>query len=127
MTEDQREAAEGLALTELARAMVSDFSKLGGENYLAFTFSDNHSADKYEVVVQRKNGMTPSDKVTALEAEIERLREALEEARGTMRCARYMKTSLVLSACLGAGIKEINDVLKDQPDPYITQMEATDD
>ena len=59
--------------------------------------------------------------------EVQRLREALEEARGTMRCARYMKTSLVLSACLGAGIKEINDVLKDQPDPYITQMEATDD
>jgi len=60
-------------------ALIQFFEQNGGKNFV--TTAGMVGKDRYEITVRKCGGMTPADKIEALEHEIEQLQEALRKAR----------------------------------------------
>jgi len=64
-------------------ALIQFFEQNGGKNFV--TTARMVGKDRYEITVRKCGGMTPADKIEALEHEIEQLQEVLKQAREALK------------------------------------------
>ena len=96
--DEKLEEAKKTELHSWAQTLVMDFQRLAemGMNYLALGFGDPKTGEENEVIVQRKSGRTPADKVTALQAEVDRLQQGLEGAINRLETIRETESRFML-------------------------------
>lgn len=71
-------ALTGEAVEAIALAFVSYFKSLGAENYVELNLFDRAEPfQRYTVTVQKVGALSPADKVTAAEAQRDKLKQAL--------------------------------------------------
>ncbi|MGF1905311.1 hypothetical protein [Aliivibrio salmonicida] len=69
----------GSVLHLFAASFISQFRGHGATNYLEVSFVDREENQQYTLLMQKKSGLTPSEKNAVLTKEIEELKEKLNE------------------------------------------------
>jgi FtsZ-binding cell division protein ZapB len=102
---------EGGACQLLAESFIDQFKDSGAENYLVVTFESD--LGPLSVTMQRENGLTPIQKVAALQAEIaelkeedqlamflsERQQEVIEQLQAEIEALKADKAKLWIDMC----------------------------
>jgi len=82
------EASDADALIDSLREMVRFLAlvlEVNAPNYITITYETDGDGDDYELTIRKHGGMTPSQRIAALEGEVERLRARLNEERAARR------------------------------------------
>lgn len=69
----------GSVLHLFAVSFINQFRGHGATNYLEVSFIDKEENQQYTLLMQKKSGLTPSEKNAVLTKEIEELKEKLNE------------------------------------------------
>jgi len=91
-------------------ALIQFFEQNGGKNFV--TTAGMVGKDRYEITVRKCGGMTPADKIEALEHEIEQLQEVLKQARESLQAAWEDDGSTTVGKQILETIKAIDELLK---------------
>lgn len=60
--------------TAIANALIKVYQNCGGANYLSISYTDNRDSREYEIIIQRKEGESPAEKASRLQAELDALK-----------------------------------------------------
>jgi hypothetical protein len=64
-------AFDGAAVKLFAASAVHWFKETGGVNFVTMSMSDRKTGECYEVTMQKAGGLTPADKITALQKRLQ--------------------------------------------------------